>query len=120
MNQKHLIAAAIPFLLFGGHLILERLLRLHWTLLDHYLDPLCFLPILLTLWLIDLRWLFGRPRLTAAFTLVAGTFFIVLGEIIFPILDPAFVHDPWDYPFYLIGLAYFWFFINPKAAPGSS
>lgn len=114
------MAVAVPALLFTGHFVLERLLRISCPALDRYLDPFCYLPLLLTVWLIDLHWMFGLRRLSGPFTLVASLFLVILAEIIFPTMEPAFVHDLWDYPVYLLGLGYFWFFINPTSTPGNT
>ncbi|MEM9929408.1 MAG: hypothetical protein AAF840_06300 [Bacteroidota bacterium] len=90
-----------------------------WGLVDSYLDPLLFLPILLGLLLVERKHLFQRHRLTGLETLICGLLLAIIGEEVFPRLRPVFVRDVWDYFLYALGLAWFWWRINPRTTPGS-
>lgn len=110
---KSPLLAAIPLILFLSHHLIQSFTGLRWPLINGYLDPLCFIPVLFTAWLWELGWLFEVRRMSGSITLIAGTILIVFVEEIFPRHGPGFTHDWWDYPAYFLGLAYFWFFINP-------
>lgn len=107
-------AVALPVVLFVGHYLADLLFDARWALLDAYLDPFCFIPIVFTGWLVEMGVLFGVNRLSGTITLIGGVTLSVFVEEVFPRYGAGFTHDWWDYPLYFAGLAYFWWFINPE------
>jgi len=105
----------VAFLLFATHQTLQYGLGWRTPYVDAYLDPTLYLPVMLGLWLVERRWLFGAGRLSGLEVVVAGTALAVLGEEGFPRWQSDFVRDWWDYPAYAVGGLWFWFLVNPKA-----
>lgn len=105
-----------PAAVFVGHQVLQYGLGVRLGIVDAYLDPLLFLPIMLGLFLQE-RWcFFGHRRISGLETIIAGLALTLVAEEVFPRWQPAFVHDYWDYLLYAFGLAWFWYKINPPLA----
>ena len=102
-----------PALIFACHQILQYGFGIRLTLVDAYLDPLLFLPIMLGLFLQERWWFFGHRRMSGLETIVAGLALALVAEDFLPRWQPAFVYDQWDYLFYALGLGWFWWAINP-------
>jgi hypothetical protein len=103
--------------LFFLHQLLQKILHIHIPLLDNYSDCLLCPPILLTGLLAERRSLWGKgPGFTFSFleVLVMTTALAVISEVIFPLLSPKFVADPWDGVAFLAGGIYFHLFLNVR------
>jgi hypothetical protein len=109
-NQWRYLAAAGLFLF---HQLAERCWSWRHPWIDHYLDDLLALPLLLGLWQWERRWLHGLPRLNGEeivlFTLICAALF----ELGFPYWTPAFTADAWDVVAYLLGSFLFWWYNRP-------
>jgi len=103
----------IPALLVPAHQLSQYVLHLDLGLIDDYLDPLLCIPILLGLWLTERRFFLRHHRLTGLEIVIATAVLAVVFEEGFPLWQPDFVRDWWDYPAYALGALWFWWFINP-------
>lgn len=113
MRLRYPSALVLVVVLFVGHQVTQYL-GWHHSPLNNYLDPFCFLPIVLSAWLWEANRLRGALRFELSVVLIAGIFLSILAEEVAPRFNPHLIRDWWDYPAYLLGLAYFWFFLNPK------
>lgn len=101
--------------LFIVHQVLQKGLDIHYPLFDRYLDNLLAMPIILTLLMIERRFLFGRRKgvgLTALEVVMATGLVILVAELIFPMFSRDFTTDWWDVLFYALGSLVFYFTIN--------
>lgn len=97
------------------HQFVEKYLSIRISLLDNYLDPLLFMPILLSLVLWERRWwLKSNRNYVLPITHVWGycLITIILAEILFPKLNPSFKADWIDSILYVIGSMIFIKFMN--------
>ncbi len=104
-------------LLFIIHQWMQKLMDIHFSLFDRYLDNLLAMPIILTLLMIERRYLLGRNqsfRLSALEIIIATIVIILAAEVIFPILSRNFTTDWWDLFFYSAGSVIFWLTINRR------
>ena len=108
----------ICLLLFIIHQVMQKGLDLHFPLADRYLDNLLAMPVILTLLLVERRWLFkkGEAYTLPLLDVVIATIFIVLiTELLFPFLSKSFTSDWMDVVFYSIGSAVFYLTINQSS-----
>ena len=97
------------------HQIVQKLLGLNVPIIDSFLDPLLFMPILLHLILWEQRFLFRKgpdyvlPWKHIMFILI---FVAVLCEYFFPLWNNNFTMDHWDVFCYTIGALVFASFLN--------
>ena len=117
MRRSGIIILSSIGVLFTTHQLLQFSGHPSPAFANNYLDPFCFLPLVLSLWWLELKCLYGLKRLPLHFALLASTILVILAEVVFPRLNPGFVHDWWDYPAYLLGLLVFYLLINPPPAP---
>lgn len=97
------------------HQIIERILHIHISLLDQYLDPLLLMPIVLQLLLWEKRLLFyknNRIILSPFQIFIYWLLICIITEIIFPLWQPYFVADFWDCICYLMGAIVFHLWFN--------
>ena len=97
------------------HQLIQKGLNINLPLIDSYLDPLLFLPILLHLILFERRYLFGKgPTYVFSWAqiLLIVALIAVLCEYYFPRWNDAFTADYLDAIFYLIGGVFFGVFCN--------
>ena len=88
------------------HQLLQKVWNLNLSLIDSYLDPLLFMPILLHLILLERRYLFGKGSAyvfswTQILTIIA--LIAVLCEYFFPRWNASFTADYIDVLCYLLG-----------------
>lgn len=102
-------AAVVAFVL---HQVAQKGLKLNSAFLDDYLDPFLAAPVLLGLWLLERRYIFRAPRLSALETAVATLLLAIVFEEIFPRYEEGFRRDWVDYVFYALGGVYFYVLIN--------
>lgn len=108
------ILCAVIFII---HQLMQKVMDIHFTLFDSYLDNLLAMPIILTLLMIERRYLLGRKQLFSLSVLeifIATFFIVVVAEIVFPLLSSDFTADWWDLLFYALGSFIFYLTINPK------
>lgn len=106
----------------GVHQGMQKLLNWHIPILDAYLDPLLFMPILLYLILWERRFFFKKgtqyvlpwSQMLAIFALVS-----ILCEFFFPRWSTRFTMDYWDVLCYFLGMLLFGFVFNKPMPPGS-
>ncbi|MFM9951771.1 MAG: hypothetical protein ACKV1O_27825 [Saprospiraceae bacterium] len=101
--------------LFIGHQILQKIGHISLPLLDNHLDCLLCMPMLLTAWLLERRYLvFKNPAHRLSFVEIAGAtlILVLLFEWGFPLLSPRFTSDWRDVPAYAAGSILFWKFLN--------
>jgi len=104
---------AVTLTLF--HQLLQIGLGFNIPILDSYLDPLLFLPVLLHLILLERRFLFGKgPTYVFSWTqiIMIVALIAVLCEYYFPRWNVAFTADYLDIVCYLIGGTFFGIFFN--------
>lgn len=108
----------ISLVLFIIHQIMQKILDIHFSLFDRYLDNLLAMPIILTLLMIERRYLLGRKHtysLSLLEIFIATVFIIVVAEIAFPLLSRDFTTDWWDVLFYALGSTIFYLTVNQTA-----
>jgi len=105
--------------IFIIHQLVQKVLDIHFLLFDRYLDNLLAMPIILTLLMIERRYLLGRKRtfsLSVLEIIIATTFIVLVAEIAFPLLSRDFTTDWWDLLFYALGSFIFYLTINQRAS----
>ena len=106
-------AAVAAFVL---HQLAQKAMGLRSGFLDDYLDPFLCAPILLGLWLVERRYLFRAPSLSAPETAIAVLLLAIVFEEVFPRYEEGFRRDWVDYLFYALGGVYFYFLVNRGGA----
>lgn len=97
------------------HQIVQKVLNLNIPILDSFLDPLLFMPILLHLILWERRFLFGKGSryvLSWRQIIVILIFVTVFCEYFFPRWNHDFTMDYWDILCYSVGALLFGTFFN--------
>lgn len=97
--------------IFLIHQFVERILKVQLSFIDSYLDPLLIMPILLHLVVTERRIILKDSSYRLPLLHIAGYFILIsfFGEVVFPLINSAFVADLWDIIFYAAGtLFYFW------------
>lgn len=111
LHPAFLLCAA----LFVAHQFSQKVFGLALPVLDSYLDPLLCMPILLSLFLAERRWLFRKSN---AYVLPKGEvlglvlILTVLFEVGFPAFSTQFTGDVWDAVAYVIGGLFFYKVLN--------
>lgn len=108
----------VCLVLFTIHQLMQKVMDIHFSWFDRYLDNLLAMPIILTLLMIERRYLLGRKhtyRLSVLEILVATIFIILVAEIAFPLFSRDFTTDWWDVLFYTLGSTIFFLTINQTA-----
>lgn len=117
MNVLRSPVFIICSVLFVLHQILQKGLDIHFMAMDRYLDNLLAMPIILTLLMLERRFLFGRKQdfsLSMLEISVATIFIILVAEILFPLLSSDFTTDWWDVLFYVLGSILFYLTVNQR------
>lgn len=121
-HDKPLLLFLVCLALFCIHQFLERVVHIEIALLDNYLDPLLFMPVLLHLFTIERRLLTGNPSYRLPLIHVALYLGIVsvLAEAVFPAFNAKLVGDPLDVCLYILGAALYVLatFAGSVAPPG--
>lgn len=102
-------------ILLAVHQIMQKALDLNVPILDSFLDPLLFMPILLHLILWEQRFLFKKGSnyvLSWRQIVFILVFVTVFCEYFFPRWSDNFTMDYWDIFCYTIGALLFWLFFN--------
>jgi hypothetical protein len=98
--------------LFVLHQVLQLCLRIHTPLIDDYLDNLLAMPIILTLFHIECKYLFKRGadfQLPLSWIWTATIYVCIVSEIFFPALSSRFTFEWLDLIFFFAGAAlYVW------------
>ena len=106
MHVLQLLLFLLCLLLFICHQVLQKGFGISLPLLDCYLDNLLAMPLLLTLLGWERRWLFKRVsgwKLSNLEVVAATVYVIIVSEILFPWLSPAFTADWRDAVVYAFG-----------------
>jgi len=101
--------------LFIAHQFLQKIGHISLPWLDNHLDCLVCMPILLSAWLLERRYLvFKNPahRLSSAEVVLATLILALLFEGAFPALSDQFTSDWRDVLAYAAGSLIFWKFLN--------
>lgn len=94
----------ICMVLFVLHQLIQRIPALSFPLLNNYLDPLLFMPILLHGVAWERSWLLKRKTKLKWYEIVLWTLVtMVLFEYILPKYDERFISDPVDVVMYTAG-----------------
>lgn len=112
---KDYIHLGIIVLIFLTHQILEKVLHIHISLLDKYLDPLLAMPIFLSGILLERRYVFYKTEeyFLSPIDIIASTLFMsIIAEVLFPYWNKGFTADWWDVLCYVLGSIYFYLFMN--------
>lgn len=105
--------------IFVIHQVLQKIFAVHILIIDSYLDPLLFMPILLQLVLWEKRVIYKKE---ATYRLDHLTMFSILFvvaivcEYIFPLLTNSFTSDWLDVFCYTIGTIIFAVFLNKASS----
>jgi hypothetical protein len=105
----------IALLVLCLHQLLQKGLEINFELADSYLDNLLAMPILLTLLLVERRWLFKKGSsysLSVLEIVVATSYIVVISEVLFPLLSNKFKADCVDVVFFAVGSFIFHLTIN--------
>jgi hypothetical protein len=97
------------------HQIVQKALGLNIPIVDSFLDPLLFMPILFHLILWEQRFLFGKGNsyvLSWKKMITVLIFISVFCEYFFPRWNDNFTMDYWDIICYIIGTLFFGLFLN--------
>jgi hypothetical protein len=91
--------------LFVAHQYLQKMAGVHLPVVDNYLDPLVFMPIVLHLVALERRIILRSPdyKLPLVHTVAYFILIVIAGEIVFPLLNTKFVADIADIFFYALG-----------------
>lgn len=95
------------------HQCFQYILGIQVSIIDAYLDPLLFFPVVMGGMLWERRWLYR-----ADFTFSKMSCFIyfivlvILVEGLFPLWNDRFIYDPWDVVAYAVGMLFFMRVIN--------
>jgi len=111
------IAFLLAFFAFLLHQIVEKILDVHFSFLDSYLDPFLCIPIMLTFLLFERRVFFRQGNtfvLSSLEIIVATIVMICISELLFPYLSSQFTADWHDAIGMFCGSVYFYFFINVR------
>lgn len=92
--------------LFIVHYFLQRA-GLKFPLADAYLDDLLCMPVVLSLSLAAMRFLYGKPALTNAQILFTLIYCSILFEVLLPMISSTYTGDILDVVLYAFGA---WFF----------
>ena len=102
--------------IFLLHQLVQKGFGVDVPFVHEYLDPTLSIPIMLGLWQLERRYLFGRARLTLLETVVGTLFLMLIFEFVFPLLSTDFTADPWDLVAYSLGGLLYWLFVNNAPA----
>lgn len=97
------------------HQLLQKVGQFSVPLLDHYLDPLLLMPILLHLILWEKRIVFRKGNsytLPLPNIIVITVFVSVIAEYVFPLWNNQFIADIIDVVCYAMGAIIFFVFFN--------
>lgn len=104
----------ICFLVFFTHQIVEKVFAIHIPFLDNYLDSFLALPIILSLHLVERRFLFKKPdyRFSVLEIVVISITLSIFFEEALPLISDKFTKDYFDYLALGLGAVLFWGFGN--------
>lgn len=104
------------------HQVLQKILNIRVPIVDSYLDPLLFLPILLQLILLEQRYIFAKgPYYVLSWfqILIVILLMSIICELLFPIWSHSFTTDYIDAICYLLGGTVFGVFFNTAGSRAS-
>src|SRR5690606_28549609 len=104
-QRKSLLLFAVCTTLFLLHHYVHKIATVSLPVMDSYLDPLLFMPILLTLITWERRLFYRNRFYTLSLMHILGYFLLVsvLCEIVFPMWTERMTADVWDVLFYALG-----------------
>lgn len=102
--------------LFIIHQLLQLGFQINIPFLDNYLDPFLFIPIVLGLYLQERRLILKNDGFTFdKFKLIVLSLLLcIIVEVIFPLINPGYTFDLYDFVAYYAGAIYFNYKINRK------
>jgi len=98
----------IPVILFMCHQLIERILQIHFTLIDNFLDPFCASVLIIHALAAERRILFD-VKLTIMDVVVATVILTLISELLFPYLSDLFTADLLDVIPFTVGAIWFVF-----------
>src|SRR5690606_15364543 len=95
----------VCLILFLLHHYLQYIARFSFAMLDSYLDPLLFMPILLTLITWERQLMYKNRLYTLSLMHIFGYLLLVsvLCEVVLPMWTERMTADVWDVLFYALG-----------------
>lgn len=104
----------VPLIAFIFHQVFQLGFRAELPIIDDFLDPFLFLPIILGLYLQERRWvLMDNLYVLDKFSLYGLSLILcVLVEVVYPYLNDGYTFDIYDFPSYGAGAVYFQYTIN--------
>ncbi len=117
MNYSLLLYLFIT--LFLAHQFTQKVLHFPIPWADNYLDCLLCMPILLSGYRLEQRWLLGRQRLSLFEVLSTTALLALVFEGLFPRLSEGFTADWWDAMAYFAGAFLFCLLQDKTCLPGT-
>lgn len=99
------------------HQIMQKVLHIAYPVADSYVDNFVAMPIILTLLVVERRFLFKKGesyRLTLQEVIIATLFIAFMVEVVFPLFSDRFTRDWIDFLFYGFGSILFYWTINRR------
>ncbi|WP_181151268.1 hypothetical protein [Sphingobacterium gobiense] len=105
MNRKLTLLFTVSSVLFLMHQYVQKIAKVSLPMIDSYLDPTLFMPIVLPLIGWERQLIYKNPGYTIPSSHVFGCFLLVsvLFEIVLPLWNERMTADVWDVPFYALG-----------------
>ena len=108
--------------LFIIHQVVQGIADIKMPFINSYLDNLLAMPIILTLLLMERKYLYkwkDYNRLTMLETITATLFISLVSEVIFPLFSDKYSGDWIDLIFYMLGAFIFYLTVNNTFEKGS-
>lgn len=104
-RTTHNLLFVLCAIAFIAHQVLQKIFHISVPVVDSYLDPLLFMPIVLHLVVIERRIMLKVPDYRLPPTHIFGYFLLIsiLCEIILPFLNSEMIADKWDVLCYALG-----------------
>lgn len=105
VNRKLTLLFTVSSILFLMHQYAQEVAKVSLPMIDSYLDPMLFMPIVLPLIGWERKLIYRNRAYTLPLSHVFACFVLisVLFEIILPIWNERMTADVWDIPFYALG-----------------
>ncbi|PRD47181.1 hypothetical protein [Sphingobacterium haloxyli] len=105
VNRKLTLLFTVSSILFLMHQYAQKVAKVSLPIIDSYLDPILFMPIVLPLIGWERKLIYQNPAYTLPLSHVFACFLLVsvLFEIILPLWNERMTADVWDVPFYALG-----------------
>lgn len=120
-QRRSAVFFAVCVVLFLLHQYIQKVRLVSTPFLDSYLDPLLFMPILLTLINYERRVFTKNPTYSLPLYHIVGYLFLVSFscEVLFPLWNDRMIADIWDVLFYALGTILYIVVESPTLSKGN-